>query len=73
MQKLYWLLLCNELLISTKQLHLTSTAMAANSGCVLQGLNQILIIGVHGAGELPALLAADSRMKFKLDLISLRL
>ena len=55
----------------------SSTAMAANSGCIKNaaGYNechQILIIDVHGAGELPALLMEDCRVRFSSDLISWR-
>ena len=35
--------------------------------------HQILTIGVHGAGELPALLTADRRVNFRSGLISWRL
>ena len=54
-----------------------STAMAANSGGIRNaaGYNdwhQILIIGVHSARGLPALLTADHRVKFRSDLISSR-
>ena len=49
--------------------------MTANFGCIrneagYNDLHQILIIGVHGAWEMPVLLMADHRVKSRWDLIS---